>query len=133
MLKPFLSHDVFEFTMRGESMSLETAKLLMDDIKVVPNPYIVANGWEPANPYSDGRGERQLHFIHLPPVCTIRIFNVSGQLVATLNHDTPSLNDGTEIWNMLSKDQLDIAYGVYVYYVDAGELGTKIGKFAVIK
>jgi hypothetical protein len=34
---------------------------------------------------------------------------------------------------MLSKDQLEISYGVYVYYVDAGELGTKVGKFAVIK
>ena len=133
MYKPFLSHDVFEFTMRGESMDLSKAKASMADIKVVPNPYIVANGWEPTNPYSDGRGERQLHFIHLPSVCTIRIFNVSGQLVATLNHDAPNLNDGTEIWNMLSKDQLDIAYGVYVYYVDAGELGTKIGKFAVLK
>jgi hypothetical protein len=34
---------------------------------------------------------------------------------------------------MQSKDLLDIAYGVYIYHVDAGELGTKIGKFAVIK
>jgi hypothetical protein len=34
---------------------------------------------------------------------------------------------------MLSKDQLDISYGVYVYHIDAGQLGTKIGKFAVIK
>jgi len=133
MFKPFLSHDVFEFTMHGESMDESVAKSSMANIKVVPNPYIVANGWEPTNPYADGRGERQLHFIHLPPVCTIRIFNVSGQLVATLNHNAPSWTDGTEIWNMLSKDQLDISYGVYVYHVDAGELGTKIGKFAVIK
>jgi hypothetical protein len=133
MFKPFLSHDVFEFTMHGESMDLSAAKSSLANIKVVPNPYIVANGWEPTNPYSDGRGERQLHFIHLPPVCMIRIFNVSGQLVATLNHNTPSWSDGTEIWNMLSKDQLDISYGVYVYHIDAGQLGTKIGKFAVIK
>ena len=133
MFKPFLSHDIFEFTMRGESFDSEDAKSAMSKIKVVPNPYIVANGWEPTNPYSDGRGERQLHFTHLPAECTIRIFNVGGQLVATLEHDTPNLKDGTEIWNMLSKDQLDISYGVYVYHVDAGELGNKVGKFAVIK
>jgi hypothetical protein len=133
MFKPFLSHDVFEFTMRGESLDESVAKQSLDLIRVVPNPYVVANGWEPANPYADGRGERQLHFTHLPPVCTIRIFSGSGQLVATLNHNTPSLRDGTEIWNMLSKDQLEIAYGIYVYQVDAGKLGTKIGKFAVIK
>ena len=132
MFKPFLSHDVFEFTMHGESMDSAAARSALANIRVVPNPYIVANGWEPKNPYSDGRGERQLHFIHLPPVCTIRIFNVRLQLVATLHHNS-SLSDGTEIWNMLSKDQLEISYGVYIYHVDAGKLGTKVGKFAVIK
>jgi hypothetical protein len=28
---------------------------------------------------------------------------------------------------------MDIGFGVYIYHVDAGELGTKVGKFAVIK
>jgi hypothetical protein len=41
--------------------------------------------------------------------------------------------NGTEIWDMLTKDELDIAYGVYVYHVDAGKHGQKIGKFCVIK
>ena len=36
-------------------------------------------------------------------------------------------------WNMLSKDNLSIAYGVYILYVDAPGIGTKITKFAVIK
>jgi hypothetical protein len=69
----------------------------------------------------------------LPSKCTIKIFNVRGQLVAELSHETPSIANGTEIWNMQTKDQLDIAYGVYVYHVDAGSLGQKVGKFAVIK
>ena len=34
---------------------------------------------------------------------------------------------------MQTKDQLDIAYGVYIYHVDGGEHGQKIGKFAVVK
>jgi hypothetical protein len=34
---------------------------------------------------------------------------------------------------MRSKDNLDIAYGVYVYHVDAGDAGQKIGKFAIVK
>jgi hypothetical protein len=133
MIKPFLSQDVFEFTMHAASIDSAAVKASLANIKVVPNPYIDANSWEPQNPYSDGRGERQLHFIHLPAQCTIRIFNVRGQLVATLEHNAPDISDGTEIWNMLSRDQLDIAYGIYVYHVDAGKLGTKIGKFAVIK
>ena len=133
MFKPFLSRDVFEFTLHGETLDPTMIASSLDDIRVVPNPYIVANGWEPTNPYADGRGERQIHFTHLPPKCTIRIFTGSGQLVATLEHDTPNLSDGTEIWDMLSKDQLSIAYGVYVYHVDAGKYGSKVGKFAVIK
>ena len=34
---------------------------------------------------------------------------------------------------MTTIDNLDIAYGVYVYYVKAEGVGEKIGKFAVIK
>ena len=43
------------------------------------------------------------------------------------------LQNGTEIWDMLTKDQLDIAYGLYIYHIDAPGIGKKIGKFAVIK
>jgi hypothetical protein len=131
--KPYLSHDRVEFVTRKDHIDEELAKQDMDRIQVVPNPYVVANPFEPPNPYSSGRGPRELHFTHLPAKCTIKIFSVRGQLVATLNHDSQSITDGTEIWNMLTKDQLDIAFGVYVYHVDAGKLGTKVGKFAVIK
>jgi hypothetical protein len=130
--RPFMSYDVVEFTTHAPSIDEEAGKGQMDDIKVVPNPYVVTNSWEPLNPYSNGRGPRELHFTHLPPNCTIKIFNVRGQLVRTLEHNT-DIWDGTEVWDMQSKDQLDIAYGVYVYHVDAGEMGQKIGKFAIIK
>ncbi len=130
--KPLLSHDVFEFQTKSATVNNERAKTELDNIKVVPNPYVVSNSWEPHNPYSTGRGPRELHFIHLPNQCTIRIFNVRGQLVQTLEHDT-LIWDGTEIWDMLSKDNLDISFGVYIYHVDAPGIGQYIGKFAVIK
>ncbi|MBN1478818.1 hypothetical protein JXA70_00950, partial [candidate division KSB1 bacterium] len=131
MLKPFMATDVYEFTTAGQTVDATTIDL--DRIKVVPNPYVVANSWEPLNPYSNGRGPRELHFIHLPEKCTIRIFNIRGQLVRELNHEAPALTDGTEIWDMLSKDQLEISYGIYIYHIDAGELGQKTGKFAIVK
>ena len=131
--KPYLSHDVVEFTMRREVIDDALAKDQLKNVKVVPNPYVISNSWEPPNPYTSGRGPRELHFNHLPEVCTIKIFNVRGQLVQTLVHNTPAISDGTEIWDMRSKDNLDIAYGVYVYYVDAGKIGQKIGKFAIVK
>jgi hypothetical protein len=131
--KPFLSNDRFEFTIHGARIDENLAQNQMDKIKVVPNPYIVTNLWEPQNPYSTGRGPREIHFTHLPAKCTIKIFNVRGQLVQILEHDTPLLEDGTEIWDMKTLDQLEIGYGAYIFHVDAAELGEKIGKFAVIK
>ena len=130
--KPFLSNDTFEFSTVGASIDADLAKAGMDRIRVVPNPYIVTNSWEPTNPYSSGRGERKIHFTHLPAQCTIRIFNVRGQLVNALEHNS-SLNDGTEIWNMLSKDNLEISYGIYIYHIKADGVGEKTGKFVVLK
>ncbi|MBN2007928.1 hypothetical protein JW960_01135 [candidate division KSB1 bacterium] len=130
--KPFLANDVLEFTTKGQSVN--PALITLDRVKVVPNPYVVSNSWEPISPYSRGRGPRELHFTHLPPQCTIKIFNVRGMLVRELEHNSAgNVLDGTYIWDMQTKDQLDIAYGIYIYHIDAGEYGEKIGKFAVIK
>jgi hypothetical protein len=130
--RPFLSNDTFEFTTLAPAVDAQLAKSDLDKIRVVPNPYIVTNAWEPRNTYSNGRGERILHFTHLPIKCTIHIFTINGQLVNTLNHDS-SVDDGTEIWNMLSKDNLEISYGIYIFHVKADGIGEKIGKFLVLK
>jgi hypothetical protein len=52
--------------------------------------------------------------------------------VARIDHNS-TVNDGTADWDLLTLDQLEIAYGVYIYHVDAPGIGEKIGKFAVIK
>ncbi|RQW02848.1 MAG: hypothetical protein EH225_07970 [Calditrichaeota bacterium] len=130
--KPFRTGDYMEFTVRGGSYDEQKASSDLDKIAVVPNPYVVAASWEPRSPYRFGRGERKLDFIHLPKKCTIRIYTLRGYLVDTIIHDT-GMDDGSESWNILSKDGQEIAYGVYIYHVDAGSVGEKIGKFAIIK
>jgi hypothetical protein len=65
-------------------------------------------------------------------VCTIRIYTISGKLVKTLEH-SGSISDGQESWDLISKDDMEIAYGVYVFHVDAPGIGEQIGKFAIIK
>ncbi|MDZ7763000.1 MAG: hypothetical protein U5K00_01045 [Melioribacteraceae bacterium] len=130
--KPFLSSDVFEFIAKAPSVNKDQAKVDMEKIKVVPNPYVATARWEPKNPFTSGRGPREIHFTHLPTECTIRIFTVSGELVKTIDHRS-ELNDGTADWDLLSKDNLQISYGVYVYHVEAPGIGEKIGKFAIIK
>lgn len=130
--KPFLSGDVFRFTMRGEKADAQLAKTQLDQVRVVPNPYVAAERWEPRNPYSSGRGPRELHFINLPQKCTIRIFDVNGVLIDTLEQNS-TLDNGTAIWDMLSKDGLAISYGIYLYHIEAPDIGQKTGTFAVIK
>lgn len=130
--KPFLSYDVYNFKMKGSAISTDKAKDELSKIRVVPNPYVAAETWEPRNTYTSGRGPREIHFINLPAQCTIRIFNVSGVLVKTINHETVFEN-GTEIWDVLSDEKFEISYGVYVYHVDAPGIGQKTGTFAIIK
>ncbi len=130
-IKPFSTADVFEFQTPGFEQRVKTENLL-DKVKVVPNPYVVANSYEPLNPYTTGRGPRQLHFNHLPAKCTIKIFNMQGQLVDEIFRNS-TVFDGTEIWDMRTLDNMDIGFGVYIYHIDAPGYGQKIGKFAVIK
>ena len=130
--KPFLSSDKYTFVAKTSKVDPSQEQADLDNIKVVPNPYVASASWEPKNPYNSGRGPRSLHFTHLPPKCTIRIFTVNGELVNEIQHDS-QINSGAEDWNMLTKDNLSISYGVYVYQVEVPGIGTKIGKFAVIK
>ena len=130
--RPFGSRDVFPFTTKAAGIDPTKAAAELENIKVVPNPYVASAGWEPVNPFATGRGARELHFTHLPTKCTIRIYTVQGELINTIEHNA-SFYNSTAKWNMLTKDNLDIAYGVYVYHVDAGDLGSFVGKFAVIK
>jgi len=130
--KPFRTGETFQFKMKGSLVDPTKAKSDLDQIAVVPNPYVGAASWEPQNLFRSGRGERRIYFINLPAKCTIRIYTVSGNLVQTLHHNA-DIDNGQEAWNLVSKDGMDISYGVYVYHVDAPGIGEKIGKFAVVK
>ncbi|MEX0601785.1 MAG: hypothetical protein WD295_00495, partial [Bacteroidota bacterium] len=120
--KPFLSGDQFRFVAKRAYIDTDQAKVDLGKIKVVPNPYLANALWESKNPYTSGRGPRSIHFIHLPNLCTIRIFTVSGELVKEIRHDSP-MQDGTAEWNLLTKDNLGASYGIYIYHVDAPGIG----------
>lgn len=130
--KPFYQGDYFQFSTASAKIDNELAKNSLNKIAVVPNPYISANAWEKRNLNQTGRGERRVDFIHLPQVCTIRIYTVTGALIKTLEKNGGA-SDGSLTWNLLSDDGTDLAFGLYIYHVDAPEVGTYIGKFAIIK
>jgi hypothetical protein len=96
-----------------------------DNVKVVPNPYISTNAFE-TNP-----SEREIHFTHLPGSCTIRIYNIAGELMSEINHDN---NTSEAIWNLRTSGNQEAAPGLYFYHIESPIIsGTKIGKFLVIK
>ncbi len=129
--KPFRDGEFFEFTTKGQDFDRAAAQSELDDVAVVPNPYVGAASWEPLTT-TVGRGERRIYFIHLPHECTIRIYTMSGKLVDAIEHNS-SFDDGQAAWDLVSKDGMDIAYGVYIFHVDAPGIGEKIGRFAIIK
>lgn len=131
--RPFDTTDVFTLTTKAGFVDNAEAKNNLDNIYVVPNPYVGANEIEPANKLSgQNRGERRIYFENLPMKCTIRIFTLSGELVNELQHDT-GFDNGREYWNLLNKDGFSVAYGVYLAHIDAPGVGEKIIKFALIK
>lgn len=132
MLLPFQDGEKFSFRSTGQKISADAAKSANAfDPYVVPNPYAAAASFEPERFAVSGRGERRLEFRGLPSTCTIRIYTIKGELVQTLRQENSLA--GYVAWDLRTKDNLDVAPGLYIFHVDAGDLGTKIGKFAIIK
>ncbi len=131
--KPFRSGDLFEFQTTKPTVDMNKAKGELTRVRVVPNPYVTAASFEPPLPpgITSGRGQRKIDFTNLPPGATIQIFTSRGDHIITLRHDS-NIEDGTVSWNLKTKENLDIAYGVYFYVVES-EVGKKTGKIAIIK
>ncbi len=132
LLYPFTEGDEFVFSTKGELLDRTRAKQeFKNQPYVVPNPYVGAASFEPNLFAETGRGTRRIEFRGLPQECSIRIYTVRGELVQTLRHDGST--EGFVAWDLRTKDNLDVAPGLYVYHVDAANIGTSIGKFAIIK
>ena len=131
--RPFSPEDVFRFTVIGEHVDADKEKTDFDaqEPYVVPNPYVASASFEPERFAVSGRGERRLEFRAIPQDATIRIYNLRGEMVQELHQD--GALTGMVPWDLRSKDNLEVAPGLYIFHVDAGELGQHVGKFAIIK
>ncbi len=98
---------------------------LTNDIKVVPNPYIVRSNFN-ENEYTN-----KIRFTHLPAKCTITIYTISGEEVVSLEHDDAT--DGNLFWNLRTINNQVIAPGLYIFTVIDGSGEKFIGKFAVVR
>ena len=127
------------------------ANSAMDNIYVVPNPYIGFSKFD-GKYDTDNKGDksRRLWFVNLPEKCTIKIWTLAGDLVDQFEHDgnenyediltvSKAANEaqaagGIHAWNLLSKHNQIIAPGVYLFSVKDKDSGDKkVGKFVIIK
>ncbi|MFA7421249.1 MAG: T9SS type A sorting domain-containing protein [Melioribacteraceae bacterium] len=108
--------DVFTFTAPSVTVSADQAKADVDMVNVFPNPYYGVNSQE-INKY-----QRFVTFNHLPKVATIRIFNLAGQLVRTIEKDADTQY---QRWDLKNFDNLPVASGMYVAQVDMPAEGVK--------
>lgn len=98
---------------------------------VVPNPFRGAAQWDRPQVYGD-RVTRHLDFMGLPRApCTIRIWTVAGDHVATIQHDGTS-GSGQASWNLVSRNGQEVASGIYLFTVESSLGGAK-GRFVVIR
>ncbi len=130
--KPFSDADAFVFETQAAMTTPEETASDLDNVYVVPNPYVAFSSFEPNNPVSrTERGQRRLYFANVPKTCTIRIYTLAGELVDTIHHNS-TLDNGKAFWNLRTHDNMNIAYGLYFFHLES-PAGTTMGKFAVIK
>ena len=97
----------------------------LDNITVVPNPYIVNSH------FNETEYKKRLRFTQLPEQCTITIYTVTGEKVREIDHESSS--DGNEWWDLRSYNNQEVAPGLYIYVVETPSGEKLIDKFAVIR
>lgn len=123
--KPLHNGDSYTFRAGEFTELLDEDEYDMNDIKVVPNPYLVSVSWEQSEYYG------KLLFTHLPHQCTVKIFTLTGEYVDQIEHD--DMFDDSEAWDLISVNRQEIAPGLYVFSVETPDGQKHVGKFAVIR
>lgn len=104
---------------------------LMEQIQISPNPYYIHHQAE-KSPY-----DSKLFFSKLPARCTIDIYTVAGDLIATLNHDEYQ-NDGAQdrhavyVWDLLTKNRQRIQSQALIAVITAPNGSQTVKNFSVV-
>ncbi|MBI2428366.1 MAG: hypothetical protein HYV29_06145 [Ignavibacteriales bacterium] len=119
------------------------------EIGVYPNPYYANAAWD-----AGGERTRKIYFTNLPAKSVIKIFTMTGDLVAELQHDGATYDGsgikwfedfkttgvpaefagGEHAWDLITKYDQAIATGLYLFTVkDLNTGDVKRGKFVIVK
>jgi hypothetical protein len=101
------------------------AKNDVGNINVFPNPYYGVNT-EELNKY-----QRFVTFSHLPQRATIKVFNLAGIQVRTIQKNSTSQ---FERWDLANESGLPVGSGLYIVHIDMPDIGAqKILKLAIVQ
>ncbi len=119
-------------TTQGAHLTRAPGKSL-SEIRVVPNPFNI----RAAERGLQWKGENdKIMFMNLPPVCTIKIYSESGDLIKTLHHTDGS---GDEPWGVLSEEWSTtetgqiIVSGIYIAHIETPDGQSTNLKFVVVR
>lgn len=117
--------DTYDFSTTAPTNDPGLALEQVGQINVFPNPYYAVNT-EEINKY-----QRFVTFTHLPDRATIRIFNLAGVLVRTIE----KVDVGQfQRWDLANESGLPVASGLYLAYIDLPDLGTtRVVKLSIIQ
>jgi hypothetical protein len=113
----------------------------LNDIRVVPNPYIVQSNFDDI---STGRvGTPRVLFTGVPVQGRIRVYSISGQLIQQTTWNESDLENigqgrltGDLPFVLRSREGLDMGSGLYVFVLESTGTGAKLtkrGKFVIIR
>jgi len=117
-------------------------------IGIYPNPYYISAAWDGTSSRT-----RKIWFYNLPAKCEIVIYNVAGDIVRTIQHNSESyqgddiqwfnsfsgsgkkvFSGGEHAWDLLSENGQSVSHGIYLVAVKDAETGfVKKGSFAIVK
>jgi hypothetical protein len=143
----FTENDFRVFTGKGVNENFDS-KDNANKVGVYPNPYKTTAAWDGNTPRT-----KKIYFYNLPKLCTITIYNIAGDVIATLNHNSETYNGddirwfdnfsdtenivfsgGEHAWDLLSTTKSAITTGTYMFTVKDNNSGhTQVGKFVILK
>jgi hypothetical protein len=106
--------DVFSFEVPGTLFDPDSLKVDVALINVFPNPYYGVNLAE-TSPY-----RHFVTFSHLPQKAAVRLYDLAGNLVRTLDKDD---NDPFLRWDLKNHNSLPVASGIYLAHIELPDIG----------
>lgn len=135
----------YQFSTKGKGATennTEVAKTALDEIRVVPNPYLAYSTYE------TDQNTNRIKITNLPNTCSVTILALDGTIIRKLSRAIdvdPATNkkieisDGTPIsdvnldntleWDLKNEKGITISSGIYLFQVEAPGLGQRTVKW----